>query len=390
MLKRILVILICTVILLCGCQSSTKDNSDTDFDPLLKKSTNIDFGDTTYNIETDSQNYFDVFTRHITASVDGFFLFRWKPKAKILSFVSKDTKEYTPVCSRVDCSHNSDTCDAAFSGLVYINYYDGSLYAVKDEKDKNNPGYVYFNLYKISCDASVYEKEFEMMYAKVNECIAPYYIIHRGYVYYVAESGGDFCLYEYNLQSKDKKLLYRASDEKMLAFIGSMQGYGDGIFFSEVSGENERIKVIYYSQKNGEFYEITDGMTSANFALTGDGIVYYDGNCIKKVSFATLKETTFAESERVTVSYDGRYVYADNYLSCSQDAENADYSNRKINVYDIDGAYIDTISLSGYDCSPIFGDRDYLFFYFNDDNISMLDKSQIGTGKHEWVEVKNF
>ena len=57
---------------------------------------------------------------------------------------------------------------------------------------------------------------------------------------------------------------------------------------------------------------------------------------------------------------------------------------------DIDGAYIDTISLSGYDCSPIFGDRDYLFFYFNDDNISMLDKSQIGTGKHEWVEVKGF
>ena len=389
MLKRTILMLLISALLLCSCQSSTKDNSDTDFGSLLKKSTNIDFGDTTYNIETDSQNYFDMSMRHITASPDGYFLFLMKKKANILSYISKDTKEIIPVCSRADCSHADDTCDAAYPHLNFIQFYQNNLYAVNWETDENNADYAYFNLYKISCDSSVYEKEFEMMYAKTDESVIPYFIIHRGYVYYVAETGGDFCLYEYDLQKKNKKLLYRAKDENMNAFIDSMQGYGDGIFFSALSDENAKIKVIYYSQKNGELYEITDGMSSVHFTVTSDGIVYYGGNSIKKVAFATLKETSFAECEKATISCDGRYVYADNDWNCNQDVENPDYSNRKVEVYDTDGKHIDTIDLAGCSGGAIFGDKDYMFFYFNNNyNISMLDKSQIGTGKHEWVEVK--
>ena len=392
MLKRTILMLLISALLLCSCQSSTKDNSDTDFGSLLKKSTNIDFGDTTYNIETDSQNYFDMSMRQIAASPDGYFLFKWNsnPQAKILSFISKNLKKYIPVCSRADCSHDDETCDAAYPYLFYIDYYDGNLYVVNDETDKTNRDYIHFNLYRISCDSSVYEKEFEMMYAKRGDCMIPQFIIHRGYVYYLAESGGDFCLYEYDLQKKNRRLLYRAKDENMNATIGSIQGYGDGIFFSCCSGENEKMKVIYYSQKDDEYYEITNGITAVNFSITGDGIVYYGGNCIKKVSFATLEETIFAESEKVSISYDGRYVYLDNDWNCNLDVDNPDYSNRKVEVYDTDGKHIDTIDLAGQSCWGIFGDIDYMFFYFNDDYISMLDKSQIGTGKHEWVEVKGL
>ena len=384
--KRTILIILIIALLLCSCQSSTKDNSDTDFDSLLKKSTNIDFGDTTYNIETDSQNYFEMQMRAITASPDGYFFFKWYPKAKILCFIDKNTKKCIPVCSRADCRHNDDSCDAAYHGLNYINYYNGSLYAVGAQTDINNPPYAYFYLYRISCDSSVYEKVFDMVYVDGNNTIVPPFIMHRGCVYYIIKNGEEYFLYLYDIDKKSKQLLYYVKDP--YAVLGVMQGYGDGIFFTVCPGENEKDKLIYYNRKNGEYYEIIEKMSSASYTIINDGILYYDGKHIKKVEFTTLDETDFIECERVYVSYDGRYVYTDNEWNCTYDKEHLDYSNRRVEVYGVDGKHIDTINLVGNTGFPMFGDKDYMFFYFNDDNISMLDKSQIGTGKHEWVEVK--
>ena len=95
----------------------------------------------------------------------------------------------------------------------------------------------------------------------------------------------------------------------------------------------------------------------------------------------------------IYLSYDGKYLYGDlnvGYYGLSGDLH-------YIYVLDLEGKLVDKIKvLSMRTCS--FGDDKYLFQWFDlDENLEPLeipfikafDKSQIGTGKQEWIELPN-
>ena len=93
----------------------------------------------------------------------------------------------------------------------------------------------------------------------------------------------------------------------------------------------------------------------------------------------------------VYISYDGKYLYAE---ACSGMVEN--YDEHFVYVLDLEKNLVDSIQVaSSQDC--YFGDENYLFqmFDLNDDLsnkadmavMRAFDKSQIGTGKYEWIEL---
>ena len=63
----------------------------------------------------------------------------------------------------------------------------------------------------------------------------------------------------------------------------------------------------------------------------------------------------------------------------------------KIDVYDMYKNCIDTISMAQTEIDAGFGDSSYLFHYYADEennfDLYMLDKKQIGTGRHEWKKL---
>ena len=155
-------------------------------------------------------------------------------------------------------------------------------------------------------------------------------------------------------------------------------------------------KILYYSQIEDELYKIADKAYYL-FAATEDSIIYTDGNNLLKTNIEDLSTEVFAEGVggRLTCSYDGQYIYVDNELVLWNfyDQENSDYSERKIEVYSRDGSLMDTIRLPGQEGSADFGDESYLFLSFYDGreyNTHRFDKSQIGTGNYEWVEIDNL
>lgn len=387
MKKYGIILIICFSFILGSCNNSdTNGDYTSDNEKQIKESDDIDFGDTSYNIETDSQNYFDSVSKSYAATTNGYYTF----DDTILYFIDKTTCDKFPVCSRTDCSHDNADCDAYFNEhFTQINYYEGSLYTIQTESDESSASYW---LYKISLDGSVREKVFDM-YSTVSRGSVPTYIIHRGYVYYRYEDGEECHLVKSRLDGSNQQEIFSTASE---SGIWNISGYGDGILFyivSDISMPFEG-RILYYSQTGDELYKIAENAYYL-FAASEDSIIYTDGKDILKTGIDDLSTEVFVKGVggMLTCSYDGKYIYVDNVLELWDfyDQENCDYSNRKIDVYSRDGGLVDTIELPGQQSSADFGDADYMFFSFYENRKYMtriFDKSQIGTGSYEWLELQ--
>lgn len=377
MKKNMIILLMCIMSVMCGCHFGNIDENE--YYENIKAASDINYGDTAYHFETDSQNYLRMYSREIAAASEGYYIFSQMDNGNILMYIDKESKEYLPVCSMAECQHNSKDCDAYFgefiSGLVC---YEGSLFTELCELDRDT-GTWNFSLYRISMDGSVRKKVFDM-YSSIGDPVMPEFMIHRGFVYYNVMDGEDSYLYKRGLDSDESSIVYKGGFSDINIFCG----YGDGVLLSTVSNNNHR--VLYYSNIDDEMYEITDGV-NWSFAIEDSYMFCTDNEGLKKINLKNMEIEIITEniSGPVEVSADGKYIYIDNLNAVYN--EN-DLSGRKIEIFDLAGKYIDCINLSEQYNMTCFGDENYLFFRFNDSEISILDKSQIGTGIYEWIECK--
>lgn len=386
----------CITLILCSCQSDNNEEVYVEnYEELIQVSKDIDFGDTSYNIETDSQNYYNFNDRQCAAVRDGYYTFKILDNLDLqLVFIDRDTLKSIPVCSKADCMHDGIECDAYFDESVYLlNYYDGSLYTILGDRNEN---VITYYLYRISLDGSVRQKAFDIYSADETGSVYPKFIIHRGYVYCFYENGEDYHMAKIDVDGDNLHDIYSIDSE--MGKLYNINGYGDGVLFCDRSNINETYsyRMLYYSETSDEVYEIADNIYW-QYAATENGIVYTDGSDIYIVNTADMTREIFIEdiSGMVSIKYDGKYLYIDNVgvLWNFEELEKSDYSSRKIDVYDLNGNLIDTIPVANQGRDAEIGDEEYIFLTFSENGSSTkkaFDKSQIGTGNHEWREIEGL
>ena len=128
-----------------------------------------------------------------------------------------------------------------------------------------------------------------------------------------------------------------------------------------------------------------------SYVVVDDNIYYAsDGKVFRFNPVNKSTDEIYDVGEDVYLSYDGAYIYAETPTMYEN------FNKHYIYVIDTDGNLIDSIyAPSSRDC--YFGDSDYLFQMFDLEDdletkskipvIKAYDKSQVGTGKAEWIEL---
>ncbi|MBQ9885338.1 MAG: hypothetical protein IJM37_00550 [Lachnospiraceae bacterium] len=336
----------------------------------------IEFGNIEYNPDTDIDNSYR-YLNDYCASSEGCYFFKMNLNLKdILTFVDNHGKNIVPVCSKADCLHDSKDCDAVFDEFVLgIGWYDGSIYTILAEQTYDEGRFAFF-LYKISDNGSSREKVFEL-YLSDPDPVAPFFYIHRGYIYYTVVSGERTLLYKRSLKGDAPELVYEVNG--ISSDLINIKGYGDGVLFACMQ-EDTHYKIIYYSIKNDSLYELVS-KTGFSYAISEDSIAYIDGSSMYKMSLSDFNKAVIAENlnESLEIMSDGKKIYVDN-LSMVNSGKN---KTRKIDIYSFEGKLEDSITLDDVYAEFEVGNGDYILIEFSDRSIKTLDKSQIGTGNHD-------
>ncbi|MCD7873274.1 MAG: hypothetical protein LUG21_08335 [Clostridiales bacterium] len=147
---------------------------------------------------------------------NGYYFF----KDLRLYYFDTETKEGYIVCSKPNCTHNSGDCTAYFNIFQYypfqLSYYNNSLYVLGWEEE-NNLRHNY--IYEISLDNYKRKKAAYLFDSTASN--STYFIIHRGYVYYIKGNGSelkDQTDYIYRAKIGDKST--KRENKKIYEFSG--------------------------------------------------------------------------------------------------------------------------------------------------------------------------
>ncbi|MBQ9885481.1 MAG: hypothetical protein IJM37_01275 [Lachnospiraceae bacterium] len=370
-MKRIIFAVLVCAVLLSGCTKTTDSES------LKKEVVPIEgFTNTEYNPETDNQYYFSEYSGLV--AVDGGY---YKNYGGFLYFFDKKSKENHPVCSNLSCDHKTENCDAYLGDASYLQYYEGYLYYVIYDYDNKEA-----ILYRKSPDGSVVEKIGELLRAD----LIPDITIHRGYAYFAWDSKNDSTLYRIKLKKdavREKLFVY---DAKFDPSIYRIKGYGDGVMFETSYYLNNdytgAVFNLYYYDSGENAVKLVKVDTGGDYIIADGMVYYYKGDGVYQYDISTRTESMFYPiEEMVFVSYDGRYLYLNNEYALNW--EQISEREHRVYVVDMNGQLIDTIPVPEYIC--YYGDKDYLFQSMAM-GYQMLDKTQLGTGKQEWIKIPMY
>lgn len=245
---RIIIFLCCIGLSACSSNNESNNNSQnsnssvadgiviSNIDELQSISEFAGELDFDYVYETDCQSY--VGSYPITAYTEnGYYTINYTDDSgtMYLMFYDYVAEQEVYVCSKSNCEHNDDSCDAyldentfTYSGLWY---YDGNLYTPMKEED-------YLCMCKISLDGTTRENvctiqrinietEIDVEGEEIETTYIPDMQIHRGYIYYSSSSGA---LYRIKLDN-GKETETICSIEGTDAHIYHIRPYGQYVFF---------------------------------------------------------------------------------------------------------------------------------------------------------------
>lgn len=263
--------------------------------------------DFAYNSGTDAQSDLGQYSK-IAYTEDGYFKIIENDVGEHYIYVyDKNLDLEVPLCSNINCEHNSAECDA-FLGEEYLGtsiaYYEDAIYL---EKKEDNIIY----LEKISKDGTLREKSCEVMKALTftvvnsdgstsNSTVTQEIKIHRGYVYYSTYYPGceEASLCRVKLDSDEKpEILYTLSENAPNIF--RIKPYGRYVLFQMGNFDKEGMyfkgKIYGYDTENGEItYFSTDGFRE--YCIWNNDLYYVNAeNYIVKCDLETGEESIFYE-----------------------------------------------------------------------------------------------
>ncbi|MBQ9886038.1 MAG: hypothetical protein IJM37_04150 [Lachnospiraceae bacterium] len=350
----------------------------------------------------DAQPYFDERIGNFAKAENGYYYLSedYDNTCTYLIYFDETTQKAIPVCNKADCTHSAnESCDAVFQwwkdgigNISHIWYYDKCLYALVDKLDSQT-NLTSCEIYQISPDGSKRTKYIELFSAD-NFSVTAY--CHRGYIYVAVDYEKDeTILYSVKLEKNaEPKVIYDFKGK--YATIADYQAYEKGITFKCYSFEDGKPvgHIKYFDNESGTITDLVEGLNDNSYRIIDNSIYYVKDKELYVYNMDTKENRLlYTFDYPIYLSYDGKYLYGDlnvGYYGLSGDLH-------YIYVLDLEGKLVDKIKvLSMRTCS--FGDDKYLFQWFDlDENLEPLeipfikafDKSQIGTGKQEWIELPN-
>lgn len=424
-MKKAMAILLLIMIILSMTSCSKFNQNDTIQTNIVKGNRNIaKYIIDDYKLEAgnDDQIYFKILT-NIVAADNGYYFYDLYNE-DYLYFFDKSSKTTVPLCSRANCMHTDENCDAYIKNIRGYNglwYYENYLYLIGNISDT-------LCLYKISKDGSKHEKCCDLEYLGSSYSYSMLLTIHRGYAYYSLNTGkNETELKRIELKENAKaETIYKCSGSK--SKIEEIKGYGEGVFFVKADYKNSEstYTLFYYSITDNCIVETDFYDFQCNFAVAEDCILYSDSNHVMKYNTITDETTVFLDGELSVISYDGKYVYLDNtphllkevYKNNDSSINSSinpwdlyDKSKRTIKIMDLSGNIIDVLNINN-DGFNNFGDEDYIIMDMQEpkepsadyviqgesgvlemeNNTRSIwlayDKSQIGTDSDDWIVLK--
>ena len=369
-MKKSITIIVLFILLLCfmtGCDSIGSADISSEGEVFEG------FLNTEYNSETDYQYFFGDLSKVVLVG-DGYYLNNYDK----LYYMKKDTMQPMPVCSKIDCEHATNDCDAYIDSVSALRYYDGYLYYVVMHGRNENV------LYRRALDGSKVEKVCDLISSE--DMLITELGIHRGYMLYsVIESEDSCALYRVDLNKKknEKIYTYKAFYADLYRFIG----YGYGVLFIKECALDKdysafRYDLCYYDYTKNRISVVLEN-SGGDYAVADDNIYYYaDGGVYKYDTKSGNRELFYAADEPVFVSYDGKHLYLDNGWAYNLELINE--SECRIYIVDMDGKLMDIVSKNEY--YTCYGDADYMFQSALN-GIEYFDKSKIGTADNGWTEI---
>lgn len=333
---------------------------------------------------------------------------------KYLYFTDSGSMETIALCSKPNCLHDTDTCNAYIGATYNIAYNDGYIYYSQDGDIEHELLGTQF--YRVKADGTEKEKLRYFDYRVMD------WITHRGYLYYISVKYDVSYYEETNESNKADAYIYRLSLDDMNAkpeqvyfeeefkegvSLSGLVAFGDNLYFLSSGQYGESLdtfdmKGVKVNTKDfvSERTALDDGRLLAYPTLLGDGLVFQSEKNIEgKIEYyatdfnGNSPELILTVDEFIRAFSDGSYLYTDNELAFS--IANPDYDKieevRRFKVYDKDMNLIDEVYFNGASaCRWRFVPVDDEYFLFagkksnGDVTVSKLDKSQLGTIHGLW------
>lgn len=369
------------------------------------KNINTEQNAVAYVENEDFQNFIDTSSAFAKVNSGYYFL-----KSMKLYFFDTTTKETYIVCNKPNCEHNSNDCTAFFSIFNYypfqLSYFNNSLYVLGWEEEGSNIRHNY--IYEVSLDN--YKRKKSAYLFDGTDTSSVFFILHRGYVYYLKGGASDLkettsCLYRKKLgstnKSEDAEKIYETS------------GIGASIIDIKASGNNIVVLNASYGDTKGNGYKTSYTIIDIHslktkeiagneaYSLFVDGEVAYYGkgeSKIYRINLNTNEEDFFCDiNGPCYVSADSNYIYFDNLQKMYIDES---FNDRKILVYDKNGNFVTEIIPKNPKDICYFGGDDVMIFCdvvasdTNGDNTNngigyyVLDKSQLTSHDKQFIDMK--
>lgn len=286
--------------------------------------------------ELEDQNFSSL--RYAAYTDEGFYVY--DNSTDLVSFVDKESCKMVPLCSKPDCAHNDEACDAFYCTLQAIFAYDDKIYVVAEDMKTST-----MCLYRLNRDGSG-RTLIKSLFAIENGSAYSFgFALHKGCLYMISDTFDD------DIYTEDDSVLYcYALDSKDKKEILSYKGYQASISIINFDGDNIYLRVFERAEPSFKAEEVCK---------------YFCYN---------IKDETMAELN-VPKEYDVDYCYNDRILAVYSEYDPATYfiTKYEMNQFDLDGKNRKTIYTNeNFEFCHYCVDSKYVYMIINKDEKGYL------------------
>lgn len=419
--KSLLFCLVIVFAVLPGCSGKKNDPASAEYE----------YSDYVFN--NDEAQYY--MGKTAAAAETGYYYIACSPLStssyKFLYYFDMVNKNAMPLCTKLNCAHNDESCDAYMSDdkclSSYIWYYNQRIYMIERNSEKD---------ILVSYDKTGRDKREGAVLSVDGRSVIDSYgsraCVSHGKLYYMLAGEKSQFLYEVSLMGKDTpKLIKEYTSEYEIRELLTLYAIGDCVYITLLSGITNDInnyiiecvdiaggepvrKFDYMVDQASIRGEIKDWGTQAIYDIEGNFYftsVSDDAYCINKLNLETKKSTeiyTIDLSEDMgsredyieLCGFDGKYLYLYEMIdfSVKENRQNYELGNY-LYIIDTDGKVADTVKFtknreyaeenkvslgsSGIIISVKGGDSRYLLVTFDDYCVSGVEMSKEDIDKYK-------